>query len=247
MKRYAFFFLIFFAIDFSFLLAQDPERGPDGSESNYVPGVSILAIPGKPFSGVDIIEWTRTLDDGTTVTTHLTAPLARDSQGRMYRESHHFVSLDKKSFAYQIHIYDPITRSKTICYPKSLQCTIQDYKPRTFFETTPAGSFDNGNRFLARESLGSQVIEGIYTNGTRETTTVNPGVLGNDKPLVSTREFWYSDELENNLAVTRIDPREGKQVIWISDISRSEPDPSLFRIPIGYSVRDQRASTLRRR
>jgi hypothetical protein len=248
MTRSVFILLAALAFVPGVLRAQDPERGPDFSQSTHVPGISLLAIPGKPFSGTDTIEWTRTLDDGTTVTTHLTATLARDSQGRMYRENHHFVALDKKSFAYQIQIYDPITRSETICSTKSMQCVIQDCKPRTFFETTPAGSFDNGNRFLARESLGSQVIEGIYTNGTRETTTINPGVLGNDRPLVSTREFWYSDELETNLSVTRTDPRNGKQVIWISNISRSEPDPHLFEIPIGYTiVRDYRASAQRRK
>jgi hypothetical protein len=248
MTRSVFILLASLAFVPGVLVAQDPERGPDSGESTHVPGISMLAIPGKPFSGIDTIEWARTLDDGTTVTTHLTAKLARDSQGRMYRENHHFVALDKKSFAYQIKIYDPITRSLTICYTKTLQCAIQDYKPRTFFETTPAGSFDNGNRFLARESLGSQMIEGIYTNGTRETTTINPGVLGNDKPLVSTREFWYSDELENNLSVTRIDPRNGKQAIWMSNISHSEPDSHLFEIPIGYTiVRDYRASAQRRK
>jgi hypothetical protein len=227
--------------------AQDPSRGPDASASTRVPGILMLAIPNKPFSGVDHIELTRTLEDGNTVTTHTAANMARDSQGRMYRENHHFAPLDKKSPLYQIHIYDPVNRSQTYCSTTSFQCVIQDYVPQTFYETTPAGIIDDGNRSLARDSLGSKTIEGIYVNGTRETLTINPGVVGNDRPLVSTREFWYSDELENNLAVTRIDPREGKQVIWISDISRSEPDPSLFRIPIGYSVRDQRASALRRR
>ena len=247
MKRHAFFFLALLLIDFCFLLAQDPSRGPDSSESTRVPGISMLAIPGKPFSGVDNIEWTRTLEDGTTITTHTTANLARDSQGRMYRENHHFASLDKKSPLYQINIYDPVTRSEITCSTTTMQCIIQDYKPRTFFETTPTGPIDEGNRFLARESLGSQVIEGVYTNGTRETTTVNPGVLGNDRPLVSTREFWYSDELETNLSVTRTDPRNGKQAIWISNISRSEPDSHLFEIPIGYTiVRDYRASAKRK-
>jgi hypothetical protein len=76
--------------------------------------------------------------------------------------------------------------------------------------------------------------------GIRETTTVNAEVLGNDQPLVSTREFWYSDELQTNLAVTRNDPSEGKQVIQLSEISQTEPDAHLFQVPIGYSVRDDR-------
>jgi hypothetical protein len=65
--------------------------------------------------------------------------------------------------------------------------------------------------------------------------------------MVSTREFWYSDELQTNLAVTRIDPREGKQVIRLFDISRAEPDSHLWDIPVGFTVRDMRASAHRSR
>jgi hypothetical protein len=247
MKRFSLHLLAGLALISGSLAAQEPSRGPDASASTHVPGIVLLAIPGKPLSGIDTIEWTRTLEDGSTITTHTTAFLARDNQGRIYRENHHFVSLDKKSPLYQIHIYDPVTRSQALCSTHTMQCVITDYRPQTFFESQLDGPFDNGNRTLVRESLGSQVIEDIYVNGTRETITVNPGVLGNDRPMISTREFWYSDELQTNLAVTRIDPREGKQVIWISSISREETDAHLFEIPIGYSVRDLRASAQRKR
>lgn len=96
---------------------------------------------------------------------------------------------------------------------------------------------------MAREDLGTNTIEGMNVAGTKETVTVNAGVLGNDRPLASTREFWYSAELETNLAVTRIDPREGKQVVKLVELSRSEPDPRLFEIPDGYSVRDARVQS----
>jgi hypothetical protein len=229
------------------LAAQEPVRGPDANTSTHVPGIVLLAIPNKPFSGTDTIEWTRTLEDGTTVTTHVTALVARDSQGRIYRENHHFVATGKTSPLYQIHIYDPVTRSQALCSTQTMECVLTDYKPQTFFESRGEGPFDDGNRSLARERLGSETIEGIYVSGTRETTTVNAGILGNDRPLVSTREFWYSEELQTNLAVTRIDPRTGKQAIWISGISRAEPDSHLFDLPIGYAVRDLRTYVRRKR
>jgi hypothetical protein len=53
--------------------------------------------------------------------------------------------------------------------------------------------------------------------------------------------------LQTNLAVTRIDPREGKQVIRLFDISRAEPDSHLWDIPVGFTVRDMRASAHRSR
>jgi hypothetical protein len=217
-------------------------RGPDGGTSTHVSGVVVLAIPEKPFSARTTTEWTQTLADGSTITKHLDANLARDSRGRIYRENHTFVPSNsgQKSPLNNIHIYDPVAHAQMYCYTKLFLCIITNYTPQTFFETKPAGSFDNGNRYLARESLGPKTIEGIYVTGIRETTTVNAEVLGNDQPLVSTREFWYSDELQTNLAVTRNDPSEGKQVIQLSEISQTEPDAHLFQVPIGYSVRDDR-------
>jgi hypothetical protein len=42
--------------------------------------------------------------------------------------------------------------------------------------------------------------------------------------------------------VTRIDPRDGKQVVRLVEFSQSEPDPHTFDIPEGYTVRDGRAA-----
>jgi hypothetical protein len=66
--------------------ADETFRGPDRGTIVRVPGIQILPAAGRPFSGRDHIEWTRTLEDGTVVTTHLYALLARDGQGRIYRE-----------------------------------------------------------------------------------------------------------------------------------------------------------------
>jgi hypothetical protein len=61
-------------------------------------------------------------------------------------------------------------------------------------------------------------------------------VVGNSQPLISTREFWYSPELQVNLAITRKDPREGTQVILVDDLSRGDPDRALFQIPPGFKL-----------
>lgn len=231
------------------LAAQEPSRGPDGGTSTRVSGVELLAIPGKPFSAKTTTEWTRTLADGSTITTRLEANLARDSRGRIYRERRTFVpaNSDRQAPLNEIHIYDPLTRTQILCSVRAMDCVLSDYYPRTFFETPVTGLNSAGTRSLTRESIGSDTIEGLYVAGIRETTIINAGVLGNEQPLVSTREFWFSEELQTNLAVTRNDPREGRQVIRLSNVSRAEPDPHLFEIPIGYTVRDARASARRRR
>jgi hypothetical protein len=211
--------------------------------------VVLLAIPERPFSAKTTTEWTQTLADGSAISKHLEANLARDSQGRIYRENHTFVpaNSERKSPLWEVHLYDPVTRSQAHCSTRAMQCILTDYSPMTFFENAPTGSNAEGTRTLTRESLGSDVVEGIYVTGTRETTTLSPGVAGNERPLVSTREFWYSSQLQTNLTVIRNDPREGNQVVRLSHISISEPDPHLFELPIGYSVRDMRTSVLRKR
>jgi hypothetical protein len=64
--------------------------------------------------------------------------------------------------------------------------------------------------------------------------------VGNSQPLVTTRDFWYSPDLQINLSVTRKDPREGTQAIRVVDLSRSEPDPAMFKVPAGFVVQDLR-------
>jgi hypothetical protein len=233
----------------SVALAQEPSRGPDGRTSTHVSGVEVLAIPDVPFSAKDGIDWTRTLADGGTVALHLDAFLARDRKGRIYRERHHFVPVGSKDAAplYEIHLYDPVTRTQLLCNGRTFRCTLSDWVPQTFFQATPEGTYNQGTSTLMRERLGMDRMEGMPVLGTRETMTIAAGVAGNDRPYISTREFWYSSDLQTNLAVTRVDPVDGKEVIRLSQISRSDPDPHLWDVPLGFTVRDMRAAGHRTR
>src|SRR5271155_1210284 len=219
-----------------------PSRGPDGGTRERVGGIEILPVAGKPFSGRDNIEWTRNLEDGTVVTTHLYAKLARDGQGRIYREHVSFVpaNSDQESKQREINLLDPVTHTRTTCIVATRRCSVTGYYASTSFTPRPAGPFDDGKRFLTRENLGSNVIDDLNVIGTRETISINPGVLGNNQPLVSTREFWYSPDLQVNLSVTRKDPRDGTQALQLVDLSRAEPDPVMFQIPAGFVVQDVR-------
>ncbi|HKR33175.1 MAG TPA: hypothetical protein VJT08_22030 [Terriglobales bacterium] len=86
------------------------------------------------------------------------------------------------------------------------------------------------------EPLGTRVIEGIETTGTRRMWTLPAGAIGNDKPLVTTEETWYSPKLRLVLLSVREDPRFGETVYSLKDIQTTEPDKSLFQIPAGYAV-----------
>jgi hypothetical protein len=227
------------------LIAQestDPFRAPDRGTEVRVHGIQILPVAGKPFSGRDHIEWTRTVEDGSIITTHLYATLARDSRGRIYREHRSFVPLNSNQPSRQIDIVllDPVAHTGTTCVISKRRCTIIGYHASASFTPEPAGPFANGRGYLSRESLGTDMIDGVSVVGTRETITLYPGTVGNTKPLVTPKEFWYSPDLEINLSTTRKDPREGTQVIRVVDLSRSEPDPAMFQIPSKFVVIDLR-------
>jgi len=234
-----------FLLIVSCVSAQDSEesmRGPDGGTSYHVDGISVRPLPGQPFSGRSTTEWTRTLEDGSVVTTHLFATVARDSQGRIYREGRNFVpaNSEQEPRRHRFQIFDPVTHTRTICIVVTHSCSVTNYFVSTSFTPRPVGPFDNGKRTLSRESIGNDVMDGVNVVGTRETVTTNAGVVGNSQALSITREFWYSPDLQVNLAITRKDPREGTQVVRVHEVTRSEPDPNLFKVPEGFAVHDLR-------
>lgn len=89
------------------------------------------------------------------------------------------------------------------------------------------------------ESLGTQVIEGVSAEGKRFTRTFPVGTIGNDRPIVSVSESWFSTELRMSVLSKNSDPRSGEQITRMQNISRSEPDPALFRAPADYQVVDE--------
>jgi len=173
-----------------------------------------------------------------TITSTLTAKVLRDSQGRLYRERHHFAAADAdpQKTLYEFYVLDPTTHTRTDCTVFNHQCVVTPYHPRLSFPQMPVGSFANGTRVGSRESLGEKMIQDLNTTGTRESVTIAPGVLGNDKSLTLTRDFWYSPDLKTNLQVVRTDPRDGTVTIQLNIDSRGEPDPSTFAVPSGYRI-----------
>jgi hypothetical protein len=86
------------------------------------------------------------------------------------------------------------------------------------------------------ESLGTQTIEGIQATGTRTTTTIPSGTIGNDKDLIVTHETWYSPELKLVIQSTQNDPRFGQTTYTLKNIQQGQPDETLFQAPADYKV-----------
>ena len=220
----------------------------DGGVSQTLQSIYIPPLLNAPFTAIVHTQWIRPLPEGGTYTFVNQRHIARDSRGRIYEERWLLVPKDGdvKSQMNVIQIADPATHILYNCFTlvQPHRCNLlpftdsstATYKP----DIAPDGPLPNGKGYRTHEDLGQQTLAGVETTGTRETTVVNPGVFGNDRPYSITREFWYSETLGINLLSQLSNPMAGKQIFTITDVSLSEPEPALFELPEGFQVVDRR-------
>jgi hypothetical protein len=97
----------------------------------------------------------------------------------------------------------------------------------------------------ASENLGDQTIEGIHATGTRITTTIPAGKMGNEQPIVVTSERWYSPELKATVLTKHNDPWSGELKTQFTNVNAAEPDSSLFTVPSDYKVVNEKTFTVK--
>jgi len=86
------------------------------------------------------------------------------------------------------------------------------------------------------QSLGKRMMEGVNADGTSETATIEAGAIGNDRPIQSVSERWFSADLQTVMMSRHNDPRTGEETFKLVNVSRTEPPAYLFQIPAGYQV-----------
>jgi len=89
---------------------------------------------------------------------------------------------------------------------------------------------------IKTEDLGTQTMQGVSVQGVRTTRTIPAGQIGNDKPIEIVTEVWTSPELKTTVYSKRSDPRTGEQIFQLTNIVRSEPDPSQFTVPADFKL-----------
>jgi hypothetical protein len=94
------------------------------------------------------------------------------------------------------------------------------------------------------EDLGTEIIEGVSAKGRLQTTTLPVGAVGNDRPLVTTNETWTSTELHITVLSKTSDPRNGDTTMRLINISRAEPDPTLFQAPPDYQIEEEPGNSI---
>jgi hypothetical protein len=104
---------------------------------------------------------------------------------------------------------------------------------------------DAGEAPPKSENLGDQTIDGIHVTGTRVTTTIPAGKMGNEKPITVTSERWYSPELKATVVTKHDDPWAGELKTELKNVNAAEPDASLFSVPADYKIVDEKEGPIR--
>lgn len=111
--------------------------------------------------------------------------------------------------------------------------------PPTIATVAPA-RIGEGDDQPAKEELGQKSIEGVMAEGSRTTTTIAAGKIGNAQPIKIVSEQWFSPDLQVLIMTRHSDPRSGETVYRLTNIIRGEQDRSLFEVPADYTIQDRR-------
>ncbi len=222
---------------------QEPQRLPDGGTREVLISILIPSLPNAPFTATVNTEWIRQLPDGSTITLKNHRAIARDAAGRIFQERRALVPDDGKtqSGVTQIEISDPVAHELYICMPHGRTCQVEVFSPPESSPYPPPAKAHMAQGSSSESvDLGKQAVGGLETVGTRETTIIPAGTVGNNGPLLSKREFWFSPRLGVNLISKRQDPLSGTQNFEVSDIALGDPDAKLFEVPSGFRILDLR-------
>ena len=228
----------------SFATAQTVSQAtpPDGRIHTRIEGINIPPVVNAPFTAKVMVTWDQPMVGGGTVSRKYYTLVARDSQGRVHRETRDFIPANStaepplRSFA----VTDPVASTRITCMQDAMNCTVLAYHAPLFATEVASGLTPVHTKGLSRESLGGQTMNSVPVVGTRETTSTVAGTGGYSRVVISSRELWYSPDLNIDLSVIRKDPQLGQITLTVTDLLRAEPNPSWFGVPPGYKTVDTR-------
>jgi hypothetical protein len=215
----------------------------------------VFYITGVPYTATVRVAVEKKQADGTTVRNVSRILNARDSNGKARYEESLGCFRDKDGRTYDmvnVTIGDPVAGTslqwRLVPNPQQKEAPLH-HQPEAFagsqsrlgeldfehVETVPG----QPTRIVRGESIGSKVIHGIEVQGQRITMTTPPVEQGNTQPTVVIHEWWISTTLGVVIAGTSDDPVRGHTEMELENFTQGEPDPSMFQVPEGYTVKDQ--------
>ena len=229
-------------------------------------GFETRLVKGMPYQAETVTESVQTLADGNRIVHKSTGLVARDGEGRTRREQAlaHLAPFGAHGAPRTIFIHDSASGVSYALDPENKSARQMGRSPlfnkMVVDEEAEGGAHgvvirrfehklkgkgkpgeDGPLRKLVRkpetEALGTKSIEGVDAVGTRTTTTIPAGEIGNERAIEIVSERWESPELKVVVLSRSSDPRFGETTYRLTGITRGEPDRSLFEVPSDYTVK----------
>jgi hypothetical protein len=216
-----------------------PMGGPMGGELG-----DGKTVTGAPLSGTLIVTRDTTLGDGNKIHNESEAKVYRDTEGRVRRE----MGVDlvtpatgavKRNF---IVITDPVAGNRYMLNPDN-----KTARQMPLHGGRHAGDNHQEDHMKAmggpggaaefnKEQLGTKAVNGVQAEGIRVSRTIPAGTMGNEKAIVVVTERWYSPDLQIAVMTVHTDPMMGTVTTKLVNVTRGEPDASLFQVPSDYAM-----------
>lgn len=208
------------------------------STARYEPFPRFFPAPvlSAPYYGEEVVELENALADGSLMRRSLPSAgrkVWRDSQGRSRVERPLPIPGGLNATRPVIEITDPVAgffyaldTENRLAHREKLPPSA---KPRPQVE---AGF---GDSFI---SLGKQVIEGEFAEGTKFRFEIGKTANG-QQPVYSATEKWFISDLKIPVMSRIIDPVHGTYTQKLLNIIRREPEPKLFDVPSDYKIVDE--------
>ena len=164
-----------------------------GALHMHIEGINIPHIANAPFRAKVVVRWDESLVGGGTVSKMYYTMVARDSQGRVRRETRGFIPADSsddpplRTFT----ITDPISDTSTVCAEATLTCSRGAFRQRVDFVDDSSAGLPAGKNG-SRTNLGKQTMNDLTVVGTRKTSSGMAGSQGSRRVAVTSTEVWYS-------------------------------------------------------
>ncbi|HTX75001.1 MAG TPA: hypothetical protein VMD29_02260 [Terracidiphilus sp.] len=198
-----------------------------GEVHTRIQGIEIPAIPNAPFSARIVVTQDQPQAGGGVLSRKYYTMVARDSKGRVHRETRGFVAADSSAEPplERTTILDPVAGRRTVCAQSTMVCTRSAFHPRPILGNDMAAGGD-----AQTANLGTRTMQGLSVQGTRKTMPASDG-----SSSIET-ETWFSPDLGIDLFVVRKSPQSGTVTLNVKDLQRGEPDASWFSAPSGFQM-----------
>ncbi len=219
-------------------------------------------VKGSPFSAEAITEFTQTLADGNVIRQKQSGNMYRDSEGRTRREQTLGPigsALPAPEPAVKLtFISDPVAGVSYVLDSNRKTAEKLPLGKSGVFAGTVRHGMVGTKAIAATPAIGGQafafvkedvmaapdaqakqetkVIEGLQAVGGVNSRTIPAGEVGNERPIETSSERWYSPDLQTVIMSRQSDPRMGVTTFRLANINRSEPPHTLFEVPADYTV-----------